>query len=70
MPLQTSRWHEAARLKGGIFYTLREAQAIIERWRREYNTFRRHSSLGFRPPVPETVQWPWPRDEKLLLGLT
>jgi transposase InsO family protein len=26
-------------LNGEIFYTLREAQVIIERWRREYNTF-------------------------------
>jgi len=33
-------------LNGEIFYTLREAQVIIERWRREYNTFRPHSSLG------------------------
>ena len=46
------------------------AQVIIERWRREYNTFRPHSALGYRPPAPETVQWPWPRDEKLLLVLT
>ncbi len=30
-----------------------EAQVIIEGWRREYNTFRPHSSLGYRPPVPE-----------------
>ncbi len=36
-----------------IFYTLREAQIIIERWRTEYNTFRPHSSLGYRPPAPE-----------------
>jgi putative transposase len=57
-------------LNGEIFYTLREAQVIIERWRREYNTFRPHSSLGYRPPAPETVQWPWRRDEKWLLGLT
>jgi len=38
-----------------IFYTLREAQVIIERWRQEYNTFRPHSSLGCRPPAPEVV---------------
>jgi transposase InsO family protein len=38
-----------------IFYTLREAQVIIERWRKEYNTFRPHSSLGYRPPAPEAV---------------
>ena len=58
-------------LNGEIFYTLREAQAVIEGWRREYNTFRPHSSLGYRPPVPETVQWPpGPRDKKLLVSLT
>ncbi len=57
-------------LNGEIFYTLREAQVIIERWRREYNTFRPHGSLGYRPPAPEATLWPWPRDEKLLLALT
>jgi transposase InsO family protein len=57
-------------LNGEIFYTLKEAQVIIERWRREYNSFRPHSALGYRPPAPETVQWPWPRDEEMLLGLT
>ena len=35
-----------------IFYTLREAQILIEDWRREYNEFRPHSSLGYRPPAP------------------
>ncbi len=38
-----------------IFYTLREAQMIIQRWRTEYNTFRPHSSLGYLPPAPEAV---------------
>ena len=38
-----------------IFYTLREAQVIIEGWRQEYNTFRPHSSLGYLPPAPEVV---------------
>jgi putative transposase len=38
-----------------LFYTLREAQIIIERWRCEYNTIRPHSSLGYRPPAPETI---------------
>lgn len=45
-------------LNGEIFYTLREAQVLIERWRREYNQVRPHSSLGYRPPAPETVEWP------------
>ena len=42
-------------LNGEIFYTLTEAQVLIERWRQHYNTVRPHSSLGYRPPVPETV---------------
>ena len=38
-----------------IFYTLKEAKVLIERWRRHYNTIRPHSSLGYRPPTPETI---------------
>ena len=38
-----------------IFYTLTEAQILIERWRREYNTVRPHSALGYRPPAPEAI---------------
>jgi transposase InsO family protein len=57
-------------LNGEIFYTLREAQVIIERWRREYNTFRPHSSLGYRPPAPETVPWPGNTSGNMRLGLT
>ncbi len=44
-------------LNGEIFYTLAEAQVVIERWRQEYNTVRPHSSLGYRPPAPEVVLW-------------
>jgi putative transposase len=40
-------------LNGEIFYSLKEAQVIIEQWRVEYNTQRPHSALGYRPPVPE-----------------
>ena len=43
-------------LNGEIFDTLLEAQVLIERWRIDYNTKRPHSSLGYRPPAPETVQ--------------
>jgi len=25
------------------------------RWRKEYKTIRLHSSLGYRPPAPETI---------------
>ena len=42
-------------LDGEIFYTLREAQVIIEQWRWHYNRIRPHSALGYRPPAPETT---------------
>jgi putative transposase len=45
-------------LNGEIFYTLKEARIVIETWRRHYNTLRPHSSLGYRPPAPETTEWP------------
>jgi putative transposase len=38
-----------------IFYSLKEAQVMIEMWRREYNTIRPHSALGYRPPAPEAI---------------
>jgi putative transposase len=42
-------------LDGEIFYSLREAQILIEQWRKHYNTKRPHSALGYRPPAPETI---------------
>jgi putative transposase len=39
-------------LNGEIFYSLKEALVMIERWRVHYNTRRPHSSLGYRPPAP------------------
>jgi len=50
-------------LNGELFYTLKEAKVLIERWRVHYNTIRPHSSLGYRPPggppggppAPETI---------------
>jgi putative transposase len=45
-------------LDGEIFYTLKEAQIIIESWRTHYNTVRPHSSLGYNPPAPEAISWP------------
>ena len=41
-------------LNGEIFYTLREAQILVERWRRHYNEVRPHSALGYKPPAPQT----------------
>jgi putative transposase len=42
-------------LNGEIFYTLREAQVLIEQWRQHYNRVRPHSALGYRPPAPEAI---------------
>ena len=42
-------------LNGETFYSLKEAQIIIEKWRRHYNTMRPHSALGYRPPAPEAI---------------
>lgn len=42
-------------LNGEIFYSLAEARVVIETWRVHYNTERRNSSLGYRPPAPEAV---------------
>ncbi len=53
-------------LNGEVFYSLREAQIIIERWRRHYNTRRPHSALGYRPPAPETIV---PMDKRPVMHL-
>ncbi len=42
-------------LNGEIFYSLKEATVVIEQWRKHYNTCRPHSSLGYRPPAPQTT---------------
>jgi transposase InsO family protein len=42
-------------LNGEIFYSLTEAKVLIERWREHYNTVRPHSSLGYKPPAPESL---------------
>lgn len=53
-------------LNGEVFYTLREAEVLIESWRRHFNTARPHSSLGYVPPAPEAILprsgtvAPWP----------
>ena len=43
-------------LNGEIFYTLNEAKIIVERWRCHYNHARPHSSLKYKPPVPEAYE--------------
>ncbi len=37
------------------FTTLIEAKVLIGQWREEYNVFRPHSALGYRPPAPEAL---------------
>jgi len=50
-------------LNGEIVYRFKEAQIVIESWRRHYNAVRPHASLGYRAPAPEVfvpafVAWP------------
>ena len=51
-------------LNGEIFYTLKEAKIVIEKWRKHYNTIRPHSSLRYQPPAPEVLQWPAPQHQQ------
>ena len=41
-------------LKQEIFYSLKDAQAVIGIWQNTYNRVRPHSSLGYQPPAPLT----------------
>ena len=43
-------------LDGEVFYTLREAQIVIESWRRHYNTRRPHFSIGYQTPAAYAAQ--------------
>ena len=43
-------------LTGELFYTLKEAQVIIEQWSTHDHPVRPHSSLGGQPPAPEAIQ--------------
>ena len=51
-------------LNGEMFYSLKEAQIVIEECRKHYNTVRPHSALGYRPPAPETIV---PMDRRLAM---
>ena len=39
-------------LNGEIFYSLKEVQVVIEKWRVGCNALRPHSALGYWPPAP------------------
>jgi putative transposase len=45
-------------LNGEIFYSLKEAQIVIQKWRVEYNTRLPHSALGYGPPAHAACS-PW-----------
>jgi putative transposase len=50
-------------LDGEIFPTLKQAQIVIESWRRHTNSVRPHASLRYQPParevfVPAFAAWP------------
>jgi len=42
-------------LNGELFGNMYEAQILTKRWIRYYNEIRPHSSLGGRPPAPQTI---------------
>ena len=42
-------------LNGEWFSTIKQAQAVINTWLKQYNCVRPHQSLNMRPPVPETL---------------
>jgi hypothetical protein len=53
-------------LNGELFDTMFEAQVLTQRWIQYYNQIRPHSSLGGRPPAPQTVFQSPPRIPSLL----
>ena len=55
-PKRARLWfNDGSWVRLGIFYILKEAQIVIEEWRRHYNTVWPHSALGYRPPAPEAI---------------
>ena len=42
-------------LDGEVFYTMTDVKVLTAQYRQIYNQVRPHSSLGYRPPAPETI---------------
>jgi len=42
-------------LNGEVFYSVCDAQILVEPWCCHYDSVRPHSALGYWPPVPESV---------------
>ena len=38
-----------------VFYTLLEVRVLTNQYRQTYDGIRQHSSLGYRPPAPDTI---------------
>ena len=68
VPPQRPRPERDAVLGREVFYTLLEVWVLTERYRQPYNRVRPHSSLGYRPPAPETLMPAEPLP--VLVGLT
>ena len=47
---------------------MKEVQVLTEQYKQAYNRIRPHSSLGYRPPAPQTIMTVEPVRE--LVGLT
>jgi transposase InsO family protein len=56
-------------LNGEMFYTIKEAEVMLEDYRRLYNEFRPHSSLNYAPPAPMAKVMPLKNCQKLTLTL-
>ncbi len=41
-----------------VFYTLKEASVLTDKWKYVYNHIRPHTSLGYKPPAPPAKMLP------------
>ena len=56
-------------LNGEMFYTIKEAEVMLEDFRKYYNEFRPHSALNYTPPAPMAKVMPLKNCQKLTLTL-
>ncbi len=64
MALLLDRWEQVNEGHGQVMLL----SVLIERWRREYNTFRPHSALAYRPPAPDAIELQPPASASLKLA--
>ncbi len=53
-----------------LFDTVLETKVLADRYRKQYNTARPHSSLGYRPPAPAAYQYEAPICEARTLAFS